>query len=74
MDGESRGPEAPPSSVHSEPMGGKPYMFGVLADAQALGDFETLQSLGKRIIRLHSSRNDLTTMSDLIGKVVQDST
>ncbi|HUU07991.1 MAG TPA: hypothetical protein VMW61_00540 [Dehalococcoidales bacterium] len=35
---------------------GEPYTFAVLADAQAIGDFETLQSLGRRIIRIHLGR------------------
>ena len=35
------------------PIPGEPYTFGVLADAQALGDLQTLQSLGRRVIRIH---------------------
>ncbi len=33
------------------PIPGKPYTFGVVADAQAIGDLEALRSLGKHIIR-----------------------
>lgn len=35
------------------PIPGKPYTFGVVADAQALGDLRTLQSLGRNVIRVH---------------------
>lgn len=31
------------------PIPGKPYTFGVLADAQAIGDFETLRALGRPV-------------------------
>jgi transaldolase/glucose-6-phosphate isomerase len=35
------------------PIPGEPYSFGVLADAQALGDLQTLQAMGRRVARLH---------------------
>jgi len=35
------------------PIPGEPYTFGVLADAQASGDLQALQSLGRRVIRIH---------------------
>jgi len=35
------------------PIPGKSYPFEVLADAQALGDFQALNSLGRHIIRIH---------------------
>ena len=31
---------------------GKPYSFGVVADAQALGDFQALRALGRNIVRI----------------------
>ena len=40
------------------PIPGEPYTFGVLADAQAVGDLQTLQSLGRRAIRIHLGRGD----------------
>ncbi len=40
------------------PIPGKPYTFSVLADAQLLGDFRALQSIGRRVIRIHFSRCD----------------
>ena len=32
---------------------GQPYTFGVLANAQALGDLQALQSSGRRAVRMH---------------------
>ena len=47
------------------PVPGKPYTFGVLADAQAVGDLQTLQSLGRRAIRIHLGRGDRATIRKL---------
>ena len=47
------------------PIPGKPYTFGVLADAQAVGDFQSLQSLGRTIMRIHFSRDDEVDISKL---------
>lgn len=35
------------------PIPGQPYTFGVLADAQALGDLQALQVLGRPVVRIH---------------------
>ena len=35
------------------PIPGRPYTFGVLADAQAAGDLQALQNLGRRTARVH---------------------
>jgi glucose-6-phosphate isomerase/transaldolase/glucose-6-phosphate isomerase len=35
------------------PIPGEPYSFGVLELAQALGDFESLERAGRRVLRLH---------------------
>ncbi|MEP6706390.1 MAG: glucose-6-phosphate isomerase [Pyrinomonadaceae bacterium] len=35
---------------------GEPYTFGVLRQAQALGDFSSLESHGRRVIRIHLGR------------------
>ena len=35
------------------PIPGAPYTFGVLADAQALGDLRALQALDRRAVRVH---------------------
>ncbi len=37
---------------------GQPYSFGVLADAQALGDLRALQDLDRRVARVHLSTGD----------------
>ncbi len=37
---------------------GKPYSFGTLKTAQALGDMEALQGKGRRVIRLHVASLD----------------
>ena len=34
------------------PVPGRPYTFSVLAEAQALGDFQVLQAIGRRAIRI----------------------
>jgi len=40
------------------PVPGKPYSFGTVADAQALGDFQALQAAGRMVVRanLHESK------------------
>ncbi len=37
---------------------GMPYTFGVIAAAQALGDFQALKSLGRNVTRIQLSRGD----------------
>ena len=39
---------------------GKPYSFGTLADAQALGDLEALQEAGRRVARVHLDTGDVS--------------
>ena len=43
------------------------YSFGVLADAQALGDFRALQSLGRRVAIVHVSRDDAEAISKILS-------
>ena len=52
---------------HSEelPIPGAPYSFGVLADAQALGDLEALQSSGRRAARCRLEQADQTAIEAL---------
>ena len=40
------------------PIPGKPYTFGVLAGAQALGDLQVLRRLGRRVSKVPLSRGD----------------
>ncbi len=49
------------------PIPGKPYTFGILADAQALGDYQALQSLGRYIIKIHSRRGDEAAIARLLA-------
>jgi len=52
------------------PVPGKPYTFGVIADAQALGDLQALQSMGRHVTQLHFNRGDATTISRLLTEVI----
>jgi len=52
------------------PIPGKPYTFGVVADAQALGDLQALQSSGRCVTRVHFSRIDTAAISKLLSEVV----
>ncbi len=51
------------------PIPDRPYSFGVLADAQALGDLRALKSMGSHVTRVHASRDDAETISRLIGEL-----
>jgi len=51
------------------PVPGEPYTFGVLADAQALGDLQTLQSLGRRVIRVHLDSGDVPALQKLVNEL-----
>ena len=48
---------------------GKPYTFGVVADAQALGDLQALQSSGRCVTRVHFNRIDTAAISKLLSEV-----
>ena len=48
---------------------GEPYTFGVLANAQALGDLQTLQSLGRHVIRIHLGSGDAVALRKLADKL-----
>ncbi len=54
---------------HHLPIPGKPYSFGIVADAQALGDFEALQSMGRRIIRIQAAQDNAAGISKLINNI-----
>jgi len=49
------------------PVHGESYTFGVLVDAQALGDFQALQSLGRKVCRLHLGGD--RPLKKLLGEV-----
>lgn len=44
---------------------GKPYTFGVLADAEALGDLQALHAAGRRVVEIRVSEGDLEPISRL---------
>ena len=48
---------------------GKPYSFGVVADAQTIGDFQALQSLGRRVVRIHLPRCDSKAISKMVDEL-----
>jgi hypothetical protein len=51
------------------PIPGSPYSFGVLADAQALGDLRALKSMGQRVTRVHLGKGDAASIQRLLGKL-----
>jgi glucose-6-phosphate isomerase len=48
---------------------GRPYTFGVLADAQAVGDARALKATGRRLSWLHLSRDDAATLTKALNEV-----
>jgi glucose-6-phosphate isomerase len=48
---------------------GRPYTFGVLADAQAAGDARALKAKGRHLAGLHLSRDDAATLAGALNKV-----
>ncbi|MFC1903564.1 glucose-6-phosphate isomerase [Chloroflexota bacterium] len=51
------------------PVLGESYTFGVLADAQALGDLQTLQSLGRRIVSVHLASGEASALKILADEL-----
>jgi glucose-6-phosphate isomerase len=51
------------------PVPGEFFTFGVLADAQALGDLQTLQSLGRRVARVHLESGDERALDKLADEL-----
>jgi len=51
------------------PIPGEPYSFGVLADAQALGDLQALVSRGRRVARVHLGRDPKGGVARLVGRL-----
>lgn len=52
------------------PVPGKPYTFGVVADAQALGDLQALKASGRRVAKIHFNQIDTAAISKLMSEVV----
>ena len=49
------------------PVPGMPYSFGVVADAQALGDLQALQAAGRRVVSLRAERDDAVSLKRLLA-------
>ena len=49
---------------------GEACTFGVLADAQALGDLQALQSLGRRVSRIHLGLGSGAALRKLTGELI----
>ena len=53
------------------PIPGEPFTFGVLKQAQALGDFDAMQDKGRRILRLHL-RGDIEDAAQRLMSVIDE--
>jgi glucose-6-phosphate isomerase len=51
------------------PIPRKPYTFGTVADAQALGDFQSLQATGRQVIRVQMPRSEVSFIKRLIAQI-----
>lgn len=51
------------------PIPGEPYTFGVLKQAQALGDVQAMQQRGRRILRIHIRGNPEVAMRRLTNAI-----
>ena len=51
------------------PVPGQPYTFSVLAEAQALGDFQVLQAIGRRAIRIELTGDPATGIRALTASL-----
>jgi len=51
------------------PVTGQPYSFGVLTDAEALGDFQALRSRGRKVIRIDAGAEVALAIRKLAGEV-----
>ena len=48
------------------PIPGKPYTFGTVADAQALGDFQALQAAGRKVVRMNLPESKTSILEKLL--------
>jgi len=55
------------SHEHKIPVPGAPYTFDMLADAQALGDLQTLLALKRRVIRIHLDSGDTAAFAGIVS-------
>ncbi len=52
---------------HKIPVPGAPYTFDILADAQALGDLQTLLTLKRRVVRVRLDAGDTDTFQKMVA-------
>ena len=52
---------------HKIPIPGVSYTFDILADAQALGDLQTLQSLERRVVRVQLGAGDTAALAKMVS-------
>jgi glucose-6-phosphate isomerase len=52
------------------PVPGESYTFGILEMAQALGDFESLDRLGRRALHLHLPRRDPLLLQQVVNRIL----
>ncbi len=52
---------------HKIPVPGVPYTFDILADAQALGDLQTLKSLERRVVRVQLGAGDTAAFEKMVA-------
>ena len=50
---------------------GEPYSFGILEMAQAVGDFESLERMGRRALHVHLPRRDPQLLQRIANKIVK---
>lgn len=48
---------------------GQPYTFGVLADAQALGDLQAVQDAGRQVARIHLASGSEAAIRELTSRI-----
>jgi glucose-6-phosphate isomerase len=53
------------------PIPGEPFSFGVLEMAQALGDFESLDSAGRRALHVHLPRRDVDLLKRVFDRLLK---
>ena len=59
------------SNADDLPIPGRPYCFGQLAEAQALGDLRALAALGRRTARVRLGRDDAAALQALVDEVAR---
>jgi hypothetical protein len=52
------------------PIPGKPYTFGVVVDAQALGDFQILRESQRRVVRINLAKQDDFYIKQWVNKIL----